>query len=130
MPDIPYFASPWAVQLQQVHCITDLPQLSTKLFGRHTGKAAGFTGSITNSSCSLISQFLSHLFSKRWFARLQSNILQVCLLFYMGHKLSKCNRKIWKKHQLALNVPGRQGEGGEVFSFPNWEGMYKNLQIT
>lgn len=84
MPDLPHFPSPWAVQLQQVRCIFGPSTGTAKLVGRSTGKVAGYTGSITNFSCSLISQLLSHPFSNRWCARLQSDILEVLLLYLYG----------------------------------------------
>lgn len=42
-----------------------------------------YTSSITNSSCSLMSQLLSHPFFNRWCARLQSDILEEVLLLYL-----------------------------------------------
>lgn len=69
-PDFPYFPSPWAVQPQQVHCVLALPWAARSFFGRSPWEVDGYTGSITNSSCSLISQLLSHPFSNRWCARL------------------------------------------------------------
>lgn len=70
MPDLPFFLLPWAVQLQHIRCILTPSTGTTKLFGRSPWKVASYTSSITNSSCSLMSQLLSHPFFNRWCATL------------------------------------------------------------